>query len=188
MAVEIKGEEIASVVYSWRNASDASYREKAKASDVASENHTVLLINNVLRHILHIAQRPGDIGALEHREPKRMSYNTASKAKKVIRFYNNQPAIDDNVLAQMSCEAIVAKMSHRKEVCSGSVFVIHIAGRFVCFLQFNISDAYRADFRNGRIPSNPLAVYMTKWFDISKRGGRSGIIENACGLINVSLE
>ncbi|UZP45151.1 hypothetical protein NXS19_012963 [Fusarium pseudograminearum] len=110
------------------------------------------------------------------------------EAKNVIRFYNNQPAIDDNVLAQMSCEAIVAKMSHRKEVCSGSVFVIHIAGRFVCFLQFNISDAYRADFRNGRIPSNPLAVYMTKWFDISKRSGRSGIIENARGLINVSLE
>ncbi|UZP45152.1 hypothetical protein NXS19_012964 [Fusarium pseudograminearum] len=62
------------------NSSDESYGEKAKASDIPSENHTVLLLNNVLRHILHNAQPLDGVGALEHREPKRISHNTTSSA------------------------------------------------------------------------------------------------------------
>lgn len=57
-----------------------------------------------------------------------------------MKFVNNQPFIADNVLAQMTCEAIVAKMKHRKEVCSSSVVVIHIAER--CDILFIILASY----------------------------------------------
>ncbi|CAG1962771.1 unnamed protein product [Fusarium graminearum] len=104
------------------------------------------------------SQQPKAVGAIEHREWEGISYNTSTTTftaeddgglrycslkenisldffalveakKKVMKFVNNQPFIADNVLAQMTCEAIVTKMKHRKEVCSGSVVVIHIAER-----------------------------------------------------------
>ncbi|EKJ69277.1 hypothetical protein FPSE_10530 [Fusarium pseudograminearum CS3096] len=200
--------------------SDQSFAEGVKQSDLQSEDYTVRLITSVLRHILHNAQRPNALEALEYREKETLTLTTTASGKFVAtddgglrhrtrkargvttaNFFalveakkalykdkNGIPFFRDEVLAQISCEAILAKISEPDNVCGDSVVVIHAACHHVCFVEFNMSEAYGVDFRKGRTPADPLNIHMSKWFDIATRDGRLGIVKNMQGLINKSLE
>ncbi|PLN86320.1 hypothetical protein BDW42DRAFT_159002 [Aspergillus taichungensis] len=91
---------------------------------------------------------------------------------------NGRPTISDSCLAQMTCEALVARLSDPYgELKKGSAILIHAAQHYMCFLQFDISDQYLSDFESAS-PSTFIYVTSTNWFDLSSRSGREQVVKN----------
>ncbi|KIL83657.1 hypothetical protein FAVG1_13115 [Fusarium avenaceum] len=91
--------------------------------------------------------------------------------------------ISDECLAQMVCEAIVAKANHESAFRDDKVVVIHAVQQFVCFLEFHITPKCIAEIMDGKFPSEPLKVTATDWFNLSDPKGRQGVYDNIRGLV-----
>ncbi|KAJ5558043.1 hypothetical protein N7535_009533 [Penicillium sp. DV-2018c] len=96
-----------------------------------------------------------------------------------------RPIISDNCFAQMTCEALVARLADPSKVLSivKRVIVIHAVQHYLCFLDFHISDEYLADFESDA-PSCYLRVSATEWFDLSPKRGRKLVATNLCGIMH----
>ncbi|KAF5246325.1 hypothetical protein FAUST_1442 [Fusarium austroamericanum] len=194
---------------------DRSYVKAVATTNLPSEDYTVRMISSVLRHVIYHSQSENELDTLEFREKESLEFKNRRgvafhatddgglslrdrtnmisnfiaivEAKKAM--YTDEKGdhyIYHKDLAQMTCEAIVAKQCCPGQLCGDSVVIIHAVRNFICFLEFKISKGYMDQFINGETPAEPLVVHTTKWFDISKGNGRSGIADNLRGLIKAS--
>ncbi|CAG7965733.1 unnamed protein product [Penicillium nalgiovense] len=91
-----------------------------------------------------------------------------------------KPIISDRCLAQMTCEALVAR-SVSSEPCE-SVIVIHAAQNYICFLEFKIGDEYIRDLGSESL-SSCITVVATPWYDLSSASNRKQVVLNLCALM-----
>ncbi|RSL77225.1 hypothetical protein CEP51_009257 [Fusarium floridanum] len=97
---------------------------------------------------------------------------------------DGRPVISDECFAQMACEAITARLvDPLEELWHENVIIVNATQNYVCFLQFEITDAYLQQF-DSESPSLFLHVHSTPWFDLSSRGGREHVLSNLCALIH----
>ncbi|KAJ6185812.1 hypothetical protein N7519_007113 [Penicillium mononematosum] len=91
-----------------------------------------------------------------------------------------KPIISDRCLAQMTCEALVARSvsSEPRE----RVIVIHATQNYICFLEFKISDEYIQDL-GSESPSSCITVVATPWYDLSSASNRKQVVLNLCALM-----
>ncbi|KAK4077625.1 hypothetical protein Purlil1_12263 [Purpureocillium lilacinum] len=99
--------------------------------------------------------------------------------KRFQRIIDGRPIISDTCLGQMTCEALAARLADSSgEFHDGSVFVIHATQRYMCFLQFEISDEYLDDFES-TTPTSFIYVNSTPWYDLNTRSGREHVVANS---------
>ncbi|KIL83924.1 hypothetical protein FAVG1_12829 [Fusarium avenaceum] len=172
------------------------------------EDNSVHLASCVIRHILWYAQGQDADVVVEYRNRKRITFNihrqsvtaiddgglclrerdgTRSQesiaileAKRRHEPFNSKPCVPDQVLAQMACEAIAAR---KDQDDSESIFIIHAAQNYMCFLQFDISDKQLQQIKEGKTPTDALKVHATIWFDLTNRSDRKYVVRNILGLV-----
>ncbi|KAF2968662.1 hypothetical protein GQX73_g4926 [Xylaria multiplex] len=98
------------------------------------------------------------------------------------QIYNGRPSISDNWLGQMTAEALVGRLARAEIYNTEHIFVIAAARSFVCFLCFEISDAYLADIQGGD-PTMVLPVTCTSWLDLNDYTERRYAAENIARLV-----
>ncbi|KKK13636.1 hypothetical protein P175DRAFT_0556954 [Aspergillus ochraceoroseus IBT 24754] len=111
------------------------------------------------------------------------------EAKKQFQcLENGRPIISDNCFAQMTCEALVARLADPfTELGHGSVILIHVTQHYMCFLHFQINDEYLRDFESAA-PSNFIYVTSTPWFDLTSRNGRDQVVQNLSCIMRWAAE
>ncbi|POR35254.1 Uncharacterized protein TPAR_04545 [Tolypocladium paradoxum] len=101
---------------------------------------------------------------------------------------DGKPVISDRCFAQMTCEALVARLADPfKEFVHESVILINATQHYMCFLQFEISQEYLDDFESDE-PRSFLYVNSTPWFDLSSKTGRGHVVSNICGMMRWAKE
>ncbi|KAI1009982.1 hypothetical protein LB503_011564 [Fusarium chuoi] len=111
------------------------------------------------------------------------------EAKRSLKIVEGKPIISDECLAQMTCEAILARATDPlDEFQDESVTIINATQNYVCFLQFNVESKYIDELGFGVTPSQPLIVTATQWFDLSTKTGRECVLKNILGLIALAKE
>ncbi|PNY26775.1 Uncharacterized protein TCAP_03288, partial [Tolypocladium capitatum] len=91
---------------------------------------------------------------------------------------NGRPVISDRCFAQMTCEALVARLAP----IWSSIILINAVQHYMCFLQFDISNEYLENF-DSDAPTSFIYVNSTPWFDLSSKSGRSHVLSNLCGIM-----
>lgn len=93
-----------------------------------------------------------------------------------------KPTISDECLAQMTCEALLARLvgSDPRE----SVIVIHATQQYLCFLQFEISDEYIQTFGSDSL-SSFIHVTATPWYDLGSESNRKQVVLNLCAIMRL---
>ncbi|KAI8710776.1 hypothetical protein NCS52_01537400 [Fusarium sp. LHS14.1] len=102
--------------------------------------------------------------------------------KRFQSIEEGSPVISDSCLAQMTCEALAARLTDYVEGSNENIILINATQHFMCFLQFEISDQFLHDFESAA-PSAFMYVNTTQWFDLSSRRGRESVVSNLCGLM-----
>jgi hypothetical protein len=102
------------------------------------------------------------------------------EAKRFHALEDGKPTISDRSLAQMTCEALLARISDSKS--GDDVIVIHATQHYICFLQFNITEEYLRDFGSPS-PSSCITVVATPWYDLSSVSNRRQVVLNLCALM-----
>jgi hypothetical protein len=117
-------------------------------------------------------------------------YYVLIEAKRQLLVVNNRPVVSDEVLAQMTCEAIAARAARmEKDEESGDyVFVINASQYSMRILQFHITELQIREIQQEQTPSEALEVHATRWFDISDRIDRRLIRDNICQLVQYPAE
>ncbi|KAG5788158.1 hypothetical protein H9Q69_012774 [Fusarium xylarioides] len=111
------------------------------------------------------------------------------EAKRSLKVVEGKPGISDECLAQMTCEAILARATDPlDEFQDESVTIINATQNYICFLQFDVENEYIDELRFGVTPSQPLMVTATQWFDLSTKTGRECVLKNICGLMALAKE
>ncbi|PLB50834.1 hypothetical protein P170DRAFT_455231 [Aspergillus steynii IBT 23096] len=179
----------------------------------SQEDETLRLLSCVIRHVLYFAspQDSANMNAVvEFRDAKiRLSARTPKLKRKVIAIddgglylrqesrgifkalksrclENGQPIISDSCFAQMTCEALVARLADPfKELQFERVLLINATQHYICFLDFEISAEYLHDFESDS-PTCLLHVNSTPWFDLSSKSGREQVVMNLCGIMRWS--
>ncbi|CAI7603769.1 unnamed protein product [Penicillium glandicola] len=100
--------------------------------------------------------------------------------KKFQRLEEGKPTISDECLAQMTCEALLAKLVD--STLAENVIVIHATQHYICFLQFEISDEYLQFFGSDSLDVS-ISVVATPWFDLSSASNRRQVVLNLCALM-----
>ncbi|PCD25412.1 hypothetical protein AU210_014519 [Fusarium oxysporum f. sp. radicis-cucumerinum] len=105
------------------------------------------------------------------------------EAKRRLVVDHGKPKISDECLAQMTCEAMLARLRPMEEQLNNErTIVINATSHYVCFSEFHITEGYIEDLQAGDGPSEPLKVTATYWFDLSDKRGRRGVLENIQGM------
>ncbi|RGP59250.1 hypothetical protein FSPOR_11467 [Fusarium sporotrichioides] len=105
------------------------------------------------------------------------------EAKRRQHVLGGIPVVSDDVLAQMTCEAIAARASRHGDDTGDHVFIINGTQQFMRFFQFEITMDYIDDMRKGGTQRRQLNVTSTRWFNIEDRSDRKCIKENICQLL-----
>ncbi|PHH65749.1 hypothetical protein CDD81_1476 [Ophiocordyceps australis] len=98
------------------------------------------------------------------------------EAKRELTNFPGDPVdkITDEALAQMTCEALVAR--HHLHVGEDqSVFIIHAARCFFCFLEFTISTEYLRNFGEAG-QKECIDVYRTRWYNLTQEEDRKAVM------------
>ncbi|RKK06979.1 hypothetical protein BFJ66_g12444 [Fusarium oxysporum f. sp. cepae] len=111
------------------------------------------------------------------------------EAKRRLVVDHGKPKISDECLAQMTCEAMLARLRPMEEQLNNErTIVINATSHYVCFLEFHITEGYIEDLQAGDGPSEPLKVTATYWFDLSDKRGRRGVLENIQGMVGMVMD
>jgi hypothetical protein len=51
-----------------------------------------------------------------------------------------------------------------------------------------MKDDYLDDLKEGGVPTQPLTVTVTEWFDLSQKKGRTAMLKNVYSLIDLAKE
>ncbi|KAF3386301.1 hypothetical protein F1880_000398 [Penicillium rolfsii] len=93
---------------------------------------------------------------------------------------HGQPVVTDKCFAQMTFEALVARLAD--PTTEHSVLLINATQHYMCFLHFEFSVDYLQEFES-TAPSSFLHVTSTPWFDVNSRSGREQILLNISGIM-----
>ncbi|KAF5562522.1 hypothetical protein FPHYL_5618 [Fusarium phyllophilum] len=111
------------------------------------------------------------------------------EAKRRLVVDHGKPKMSDECLAQMTCEAILARArSPGEQVDNERAIVINATSHYVCFLEFHVTATYFEKMNAGLLPIEPLKVTATHWFDLSDVKGRKGVLDNIRGLVGMALD
>ncbi|KAJ4177950.1 hypothetical protein NW759_017382 [Fusarium solani] len=102
--------------------------------------------------------------------------------KRFQSIEEGSPVISDSCLAQMTYEALAARLTDYIEGSNENIILINATQHFMCFLQFEISDQFLHDFKSAA-PSAFMYVNTTQWFDLFSRRGRESVVSNLCRLM-----
>ncbi|KAF5971629.1 hypothetical protein FBULB1_9106 [Fusarium bulbicola] len=193
-----------------------SYTEPEPSPGLPAENSTVHLIARVFNHLLYYTQPPKSSPVVDFRHnPQRMNSEMRGlkkqfvaiddgglslkldegpvavallEAKRRLVVDNGRPKISDECLAQMTCEAILARDRPSQErLTNERTIIINATSHYVCFLDFQVTNAYVQTMKTGELPTEPLKVTATHWFDLSDVKGRKGVLDNIRGLVGLAL-
>ncbi|ATY67279.1 hypothetical protein A9K55_000027 [Cordyceps militaris] len=98
------------------------------------------------------------------------------EAKNRFQYFDDgKPTISDDCLAQMTCQALAAKLCD-KSLEDRSVTILHAAQQYACFLKFDISSKYfqqllleeEIAFEEWEF----VQVSSTPWYDLGTKQGR----------------
>ncbi|PHH62828.1 hypothetical protein CDD81_6628 [Ophiocordyceps australis] len=103
--------------------------------------------------------------------------------RRITAFKNGEPRISDTCLAQLTCEALLARGLQSND---DSVYIIHGAQQFVMLFEFDIPKSYMEEFPNLRDESY-IKVSTTGWMDLTTRTGRKALVDNICALMETKL-
>lgn len=186
--------------------------EQAPASDLPVEDYTVQLAFAVLNHILLYTKDPLLDTPVEIRQRERWILNINSKritaiddgglslvndagtrtkksvvlieAKMRLDFCkdSNQPVVFNELLAQMTFEALAVRSSGRDEHVGDNVFIINITQHYMCFFHFAITIPQVEDIENGETPGKAIRVKATNWLDLADASDRKVVVRNGCQL------
>ncbi|RKL01295.1 hypothetical protein BFJ68_g12384 [Fusarium oxysporum] len=179
-----------------------SYTEPEPTQELPAEDSAVLLITRVLRHLLYYTQAPRSSRVVDFRPERRRIVSDISElekqaercdctleAKRRLVVDHGKPKISDECLAQMTCEAMLARLRPMEEQLNNErTIVINATSHYVCFLEFHITEGYIEDLQAGDGPSEPLKVTATYWFDLSDKRGRRGVLENIQGMVGMAMD
>ncbi|EWY80029.1 hypothetical protein FOYG_16827 [Fusarium oxysporum NRRL 32931] len=193
-----------------------SYTEPETSLGLPAENSTIHLIARVFNHLLYYTQPPKSSPVVDFRHnPQRMNSEMRGlkkqfvaiddgglslkldegpvavallEAKRRLVVDNGRPKISDECLAQMTCEAILARdRPDQERLTNERTIIINATSHYVCFLDFQVTDAYLQTMKTGQLPMEPLKVTATHWFDLSDVKGRKGVLDNIRGLVGMAL-
>ncbi|KAL7769886.1 hypothetical protein ACKLNR_001270 [Fusarium oxysporum f. sp. zingiberi] len=192
--------------------------EQAPAPDLPVEDYTVQLAFAVLNHILLYTQDPLLDTPVEIRQRERWILNINSKRitaiddgglslvndagtrtkKSVVLIEakrrldvckdSNQPVVFNELLAQMTFEALAARSSGRDEHVGDNVFIINITQHYMCFFHFAITTPQVEDIENGETPGKAIRVKATNWLDLADASDRKVVVRNGCQLAKYMRE
>ncbi|GKU08414.1 hypothetical protein FLAG1_11213 [Fusarium langsethiae] len=193
------------------------YTEPEQSPGLPAENSTVHLIARVFNHLLYYTQPPKSSPVVDFRhDPQRMVSDFEGmekqfvaiddgglslkldeglvtvallEAKRRLVVDHGKPKISDECLAQMTCEAILARDRPSQErLRNERTIIINATSHYVCFLEFQVTDTYLDKMDAGLLPIEPLKVTATHWFDLSDVKGRKGVLNNLRGLVGMALQ
>ncbi|KAL4721766.1 hypothetical protein ACLX1H_011260 [Fusarium chlamydosporum] len=189
-------------------AKSTGYADPSAIHDLPHEAYAVLLSSCVLRHLLYYSHTPDAQHTVEFRLQQRMTAElnktksiaaeddgglcvrvSKSKlitmdsielfeAKRRLHVVNDVPVISDGVLAQMTCEAIAARMSRKGDEAGDYVFIINGTQQYMRFFQFSIKKEYIESIKKGQMQGRELNVAATRWFNLNDRLDRKCVVEN----------
>jgi hypothetical protein len=64
-----------------------------------------------------------------------------------------------------------------------SIFVIAAVRRYICILQFKISESYIAALTTQEELTDFMELWVTPWFDLQSPGGRCSVVDNLAALV-----
>ncbi|PCD33752.1 hypothetical protein AU210_009970 [Fusarium oxysporum f. sp. radicis-cucumerinum] len=105
------------------------------------------------------------------------------EAKRCLKVDGGSAMISDECLAQMVYAAILARDRDR------TVQPVNASTQhYICFFQLDMKDDYLDDLKQGDVPTQPLTVTVTEWFNLSQKKGRTAVLENVYSLIDLAKE
>ncbi|EXA51196.1 hypothetical protein NW761_000127 [Fusarium oxysporum] len=140
--------------------------EQAPAPHLPVKDYTVQLAFAVLNHILLKRITSIDDGGLSlvndagTRTKKSVVLIEAKRRLDVCKD-SNQPVVSNELLGQMTCEALGARSSGRDEHVGDNVFIINITQHYMCFFHFAITVPQVEDIENGETPGKAIRVTAT---------------------------
>ncbi|KAG4282258.1 hypothetical protein FPRO04_13334 [Fusarium proliferatum] len=193
-----------------------SYTEPEMSLGLPVENSTIHLIARVFNHLLYYTQPPRSSPVVDFRHnPQRMNSEMRGlkkqfvaiddgglslkldegpvavallEAKRRLIVDNGRPKISDECLAQMTCEAVLARdRPDQERLTNERTIIINATSHYVCFLDFQVTDAYLQTMKTGQLPMEQIKVTATHWFDLSDVKGRKGVLDNIRGLVGMAL-
>ncbi|KAF4446731.1 hypothetical protein F53441_9665 [Fusarium austroafricanum] len=114
---------------------------------------------------------------------RKMKFVVLLEAKRQMTVYEDKYVVSDNVLGQMTCEAIAARSSGASEHSGDKVFVINATQDHMCFFEFTITDKTLNKIKTGDTPEDALEVSATEWFDLKRDEDRERVKDNIYWLI-----
>ncbi|RKK31171.1 hypothetical protein BFJ66_g15968 [Fusarium oxysporum f. sp. cepae] len=105
------------------------------------------------------------------------------EAKRCLKVDGGSPMISDECLAQMVYAAILARDRDR------TVQPVNASTQhYICFFQLDMKDDYLDDLKEGDVPTQPLTVTVTEWFNLSQKKGRTAVLKNVYSLIDLAKD
>ncbi|KAK3303824.1 uncharacterized protein B0T15DRAFT_285460 [Chaetomium strumarium] len=102
------------------------------------------------------------------------------EAKNHLRGSDGKAQLTDDVLSQMTCEAVAYRLTSKD---SDSVFVIAAARRYMRFLQFTVPESYVTSLETSEQMKYLIELRATPWFDLRSPSGRKNAIGNIVALV-----
>ncbi|KAK3290151.1 uncharacterized protein B0H64DRAFT_453110 [Chaetomium fimeti] len=109
--------------------------------------------------------------------------------KRFAIIKDGQPFLTNELLGQMTCEALALCLQRTKETgqAEENIFIIAAVRRYMRFLQFTIPKSYINALTTQTEPemlTDFVNVWATPWFDLEGPGGRRGAVDNIVALVS----
>ncbi|KAG5818526.1 hypothetical protein H9Q74_010028 [Fusarium xylarioides] len=186
--------------------------EQRPAAHLPVEVYTVELAFAAINHILLYTQNPSSEMPVEIRQQERCFIQIGNKritaiddggltlidddgekteksvvlleAKRRLDVCDeaNRPFVSDELLGQMTCEAIAARSSRQGDNERNDIFIVNTTQQYMCFFHFILTADHLRDIEYGRIPGQAIKVTATHWFNLERPPDRECIVKNVLQL------
>ncbi|KAG9506373.1 hypothetical protein J7337_003356 [Fusarium musae] len=186
--------------------------EQVPAVHLPVELYTVELALAAINHILLYTQNPSSDRPVEIRQQERWLIQIGNKritaiddggltlidddgertensvvlleAKRRLDVCDeaNRPFVSDELLGQMTCEAIAARSSRQSDNERDDIFIVNITQQYMCFFHFIITADHLENIEHGRITGKAIKVTATHWFNLERPSDRKCIVKNVLQL------
>ncbi|KAF5538655.1 hypothetical protein FMEXI_9290 [Fusarium mexicanum] len=185
---------------------------QSPATHLPTEVYAVEVAFAAINHILLYTQDPSSNTPVEIRQPERHAIQVddkritaiddggltlitddGEKTKKSVVLMEakrrldvceetNRPFVSDERLGQMTCEAIGARSSLRRNHELNDIFIVNTTQHYMCFFHFIITADHLKDIQVGKVPDEAIDVTATHWFNLERPSDRECIVKNVLQL------
>ncbi|KAF5581244.1 hypothetical protein FPCIR_10237 [Fusarium pseudocircinatum] len=189
-------------------ATDSFTSVQRPAAYLPVEAYTVELAFSAITHILLYTQDPSLDTPVEIRQPERHFIRVKNKRITAIddggltvisragaRTKNsvvlieakrrldvcedtNLPFVSDELLGQMTCEAVAARSSREGDTARDDIFIVNTTQHHMCLFHFIVTADHLEDLKDGRVPGTAIEVAATRWLNLERRPDRKCIVKN----------